>query len=258
MKKRVALRTAAILAAAVGWASQADAATSLGINFVGGGGGAATGASLTPGMTAGAAPQANWNNESGASSTMDQPLNFQDGTSSGATVGWSSNNTWSTGAVPASPTPDQLLNTGYLDDSPTGKAITVTVSSIPASISGSAYDAVLYIAGDTAGRGGTVAVNGTTFPGAYVDSGPFKGAYIEATQGADKTHGGTPGNFIHLTGLTGNSFSVTLTPTIGSPNRIPLDALQISTPVSIIIPEPATLGLLSIGALGLLPRRRRA
>ena len=110
------------------------------------------------------------------------------------------------------------------------------------------YNVILYVAGDTAGRGGDVTVNGVT--GTYVDSGAFNGTYVQATAGPSGV-GGTQGNYIVATGVTGDLI-VNLTPTIGGTMRLPLDGLQI---VSGPLPEPG--GMIVVVGMGVVGMRRR-
>ena len=140
---------------------------------------------------------------------------------------------------------------GYLDNNP-GTNSTATVTGLPSSIAGTGttpYSVVVYLAGDTAGdnRGGVYTVNGLSQTALSI--GPSNdGVFVPATAT-------TPGNFIVFTGVTGSDLSISSQATSGGTPRSPFDGFQV---VSGAIPEPASLGVMSVAGLGLLARRRRA
>ena len=102
--------------------------------------------------TGGLVSVGNWNNCSGASKSEGQSLNKSDGTSSGATVKWSSKNTWRK----KENITDQWLK-GYLDD---GNEISVEVSDIPYA----RYSVIVYQATDTENNGfNPPAINGVYY-----------------------------------------------------------------------------------------------
>ena len=70
----------------------------IGVDFYGGGGGGTPGVStaMGPAETAGTVPAANWNSFTGATQATGQSLIDGTGASTGATVSWTSNNTWNT------------------------------------------------------------------------------------------------------------------------------------------------------------------
>ena len=70
--------------------SAVSAGRAIGIHFVG------TGTSMGAAESAGVLPKANWNNATGASRATALALVDETGAPSGATVTWSSNNTWQT------------------------------------------------------------------------------------------------------------------------------------------------------------------
>jgi hypothetical protein len=231
-------------------------ATSIGVNFIGGNN--AGGASVTG--PAGVVSQSNWNNEN-TNASADAAIVTDDGASAGATLTWSSNNVWSTGA--AGTNQNGNLMQGYLDDSATATT-TVSLSNLPSSIAGTGstpYNVILYIAGDTAGRGGNYTVNGTS--AVLVNSGPeADGIFQLATPSTDPNNdanagtGAVAGNYYAFTNVTGTTLDIsTVGYSIGSNQRSPLDGFQVTTSP---VPEPATLGLLGLGGLLLLGRRRRA
>lgn len=153
----------------------------------------------------------------------------------GAQITYSGNNTYTSSSTTNS-NDDDLLR-GYLDTGGVGHPSTVTITNVPAN--NLPYTVYLYIAGDTpGGRVGDYEVNGVTLSATQGSGTP----YMLATPA-------TAGNYLVFTGVTGN----TLTITSGASNfRAPLDGLQIVT-----VPEPASIGLLSLAGVGLLARRRR-
>src|SRR4051812_47025566 len=102
--------------------------------------------------------QANWNNMPGAN-----------GTSSGGAVLDNSGNATSVGVTWATAlgtyssggnngfvsVPDHTLTMGYIDN---GGTATVTITNLPAQLTGSGYDVYVYAVYDTPGRGGTYSI----------------------------------------------------------------------------------------------------
>jgi len=249
MKLRVLL---AAVGASLASASAASAAL-LGVNFTGG---RATNPTSVAGP-AGVIPQTNWNNESGATQATGQPLVLSDGSATSGTIAWSSPNTWDTGGTPANENANLMF--GYLDNNLTTNSV-ATITGLPASIAGSGttpYTVIVYIAGDTAGRGGSISVNGIS-TGSYVTKGPSTdGLFVQALPGTPGTGAGaTPGNYVVIPGVTGTNLEIrAVAESIGSNQRLPFDGFQVSsTPV----PEPAGVAVVGLAGVGLLARRRRS
>jgi hypothetical protein len=215
--------------------------TSIAINFaadqVGPDGSAVTGA-------AGLAGTENWNNFTGEVSTAAQPL-IKDVTSasasSAATIEWASNNTWaSTGLGEENNTApagnDRNLMTGYLDT--TDVTVTqVSVTGLDAEFTAQEYRVAVYINGGVNGRGGqyTITTPDQVQSLALTGTQPFDGSYV----------GGE--DFLVFAGLTSPDFVLTAEPTVGTPPRAPINGIEI-----VAIPEPGSIVLLAMGALGLL------
>ena len=125
----------------------------IGLNFGADQGGGSLEADVSAGVTG--SVQSNWNNlagEAGSASLVDQ-----DGADTGATVEWTSNNTWSsTGGGEENngfeDGGDKTLFTGYLD---TGVATTtsVTIKDLPAGLA-MGYDVICYLMGGVPHKGG--------------------------------------------------------------------------------------------------------
>lgn len=263
---------AAAAAAALSLPASADA-SSIAIDWFGGSGANAQ-PQMTPDEVAGVVPQGNWNSFTGTAGGP-EPLNLDNGTGSGATVSWGgSANLWDTnGAVD---TPNRKMMQGYLD---TGDqtVTTVNVAGLPASVTAPGYNVIVYYDGDNAGnspqsRVGRYEVNGAppqwgqdpaatrfdasdtfilgqtpldptiaTDPPGDIDNEPAAVATVP------------PGNYMVFGPFTAADFTLTAQASVssGGTNRAPLNGLQI-----IQIPEPASLGLLAFGGMGLLVRRR--
>lgn len=270
------LGLAAILAAA----NMASAAA-IGINYVAdnAGGVLDTAAdALLPDELAGAPgfEQVNWNNLARWGSGVG--VKDSTGAASGVLVTWDSNNTWNTGA--GTSTPNRKLMNGYIDalgqvnvdTEPYGfwsntnkpQAFVTGLSTWLASQGKPAYDVIVYTDGDaTEGRkseywlqeaGGG---NPPTTLGAdlsphvfamdtinFQDNDTFTQIPLSANSVADAA----AGNYIVFKGLTADSF---LLRTEEQTFRATINGFQI-----VAVPEPASAGLLALGALGLLARRR--
>jgi len=240
---------------AIGLGGRAASADVIGVNFATQRAGNAADTNVTG--TAGVIAQANWNNMSGATQATAQSLILSNGSPTSATITWSSTNTWDTGAAPANQ--NASLMHAYLDNTLATNSI-ATVTGLPASIAGTGttpYSVIVYMAGDTAGRGGSWNINGTVFS-SYVSKGPSgDGVLVQALPGAAGTGvGATPGNYAVFTGITGTTLTIrAVAESIGSNQRLPLDGFQVVTGT---VPEPTGIGMVGAGLLVAVSRRRRA
>ena len=161
----------------------------------------------------------NWNNIDGPNGGpmavgVDSEDDLED---SDVTVEWVSNGTWaSTGRGEENNTapegPDRNLMTGYLDtdaDNPNS----VSVSGL-SSVSEDSYDVYVYINGGVLGRGGDYTLNGLVQT--VVDNAAFTGDYVFGE------------DVIVFEGLSGDSFTLTGTPTTGATRRAPINAVEIA------------------------------
>jgi hypothetical protein len=170
-----------------------------------------------------------------------------------ASVTWAANGVWTAHDTPVGSTGDQVLTNGYLDDTaPAGDpqvGTAINFSNLPFI---GAYDIYVYYGSDGNDRTGTItASNSATVYNIATNTGGttgFDGTFTQATPADD---GNTDdGEYALFQGVTGNA--VTITGLRGS-NNIGIHGVQLVGN----IPEPTGLGLLSVGGLGLLARRRR-
>jgi Bacterial Ig domain len=208
-----ALITAALSMAIVGHPSAAAPGV-VSINFVG------TGTAMGATESAGVVAKPNWNNATGATRSTPLALLDETGAASGASVTWTSNNTWST------PITDQAGNRrmmkGYLDTT-TSSTTTVTVSSLPSG----PYDVYVYADGDngSASRSGGYTISGagiTTTTVTLTDAANtnFNTAFTQAAN--------SNGNYVKFS-ITAAGFTLTALPGTASDGnkRAPLNGLQI-------------------------------
>ena len=205
-------------------------AQSLGLNFAATDPDAVT-SSLNPGDVAGVVPQANWNNLETLSGTNVGSLELSNGLASGATVTWTSPNTWRAGANNAFPAgPNKVLTSGYLDTgNTTATAVSVTVNNLDAALRTPAYDVYVYFVSDSGeNRGGGYTLNdGVTSVLKYGSTMASPAAFIE-DPGTDANNS-LDGTYLRFRRMTGTSFTITGDATLTTPNgfRAPINAIQI-------------------------------
>lgn len=133
-------------------------AATIGLNFGADEADGTSSGSLAPIDVAGAYPQVNWNNLTGAAGTSAAPIVDETGAATSVMVEWNSPNTWSsTGRGEENNCfagADRTLLTGYLDTN-NDSTTTVKITDIPA---GGSYDLYVYGLGGVAGRGGAYRV----------------------------------------------------------------------------------------------------
>jgi len=228
----------------------AGAATSIGVNFAGGGGGDGNQIDdarlLQPSQAAGVVSAANWNNAENASGTLNALVGSDVGITV-ATVSWVSNGLWTARNTPLNSTPNQILTNGFLDDTTTTGTTMITFANLPFI---GAYDVYLYYGSDGNDRTGTATLGSTTIFFA-TNTNPFDDDFTAATPGDDGA--ADNGEYALFSGVTGTGFTIDVASLVATSN-VGVHGVQIVG----IIPEPTSVGLLSLGLLGLLARRRRS
>ena len=169
-----------------------------------------------------------WNNLEGSEGegTSLSALVDGAGVSTGVSVAWTSNNTWSsTGRSEdnnsAPDGDDTHLMTGYLDTNGEDPN-SVTVSGLPEGVS---YDVVVYTKGGVIGRGGDYSIGDQTF--SHVDAAAFSGDYVF----------GGEGDYLVFKDVSGASFVLEGQPSIGSPARAPINGIEIVLGGGVEVPE---------------------
>jgi len=250
--KRFALIVSAAAAAAA-TASSAHAAV-VGIDFTSTANGGQS--AMLPGDVAGVVPQGNWNSVGAGASASN--LLTDGGLNSGASVTVGASPTWS---VPYDETlgGDFKMMDGLLDPtSPTAPAVITLSGIIDDAVPG--YQIYIYRDSDAddATRVGTYAISGATAGNQTVtgtgdpsnnDATPPFDYFLTDPDGPTET-----GNYIVLSGIVGSGFTLTATPTTGAVPRAPVNGIQIVGVAA--VPEPASVGVLGLAAVGLLARRR--
>jgi uncharacterized membrane protein len=194
-------------------ATSSSSGRAIGIDFVG------AGASMGATESAGVVPKTNWNNAIGASRTTALALVDETGAPSGASVTWSSNNTWQTPI--ADHAGNARLMKGYLDTSDTS----VTTVSV-AGLANAAYDVYVYIDGDNASvaKTGAYRISGTGITTTTISltdaaNTNFSSAFTQATDSV--------GNYVKFS-IVASGFTLTATPGASTGNkRAPVNAVQI-------------------------------
>ena len=183
---------------------------------------------------AGVKAAAHWNGAANIMGTLPN-LVLADGTATTASVMWNSPSMgmnpgeWMVGFADM-PGNTRMMN-GYLDPVQASVPAVVTVSGLPASITGGGYDVYVYMVGDlgtsTVTRTYNYAIGTATF--AVTQTGPAPTTFTTFTLAP----AGGAGNYVVFRNLTAATFTLTATP--GDPGtstnmRAPVNGLQIVSP----------------------------
>lgn len=198
---------------------------------------------------AGVVPQDNWNNLMGAMGTGVTGLVLDDGTSSGISVTWNSNNTWRSTDSGNNEFPeggDRTMTAGYLDylDDPV-TPIEITIEGIDAELQDPNYDVYVYFVSDSGeNRGGGYTIdNGTDSVLKYGSTLDGPTEHIE-DPGTDPDNS-EDGTYLRFRRLEGSSFTLTADAALTTPAgfRAVVNGLQ-------IVPRPAPGDVDGNGSVG--------
>jgi hypothetical protein len=232
------LRVGLILFLCAGGAPVASGALSVGISFEG-----KTSLSIStmgPGETAGAQPQAFWNNAPNGTGNLSALLDCT-GAATGLSVTWRGTGDYNA-AIPHNAGSQRLMR-GLITNIAADPA-TVTLTGLTAAFP-NGYDVLVYFDGYNQAASwatdysiGTQVLRGTDLPNT-----DFTGTFVQDT--------GAGGNYVRFEHIHGDTLALSATPLAGSTATI--NAIQL-----IHAPEPATLGLVGVGAFSsFLVRLRR-
>jgi hypothetical protein len=231
-------------------------AASIGINFVGGGGGPGNDPALdlrelSPGQAAGVVPSANWNNLHGADGTRAGLL--ADTGPTAASIRWESDGTGTAHDTPAGSDGNQVLTNGYLEDTITTGPTGVFFENLPFI---GTYDAYVYYGYEVNDRTGTIFTvrGGQPAPPMFniaTNTSPFDGIFTEGTATDDGV--ADNGEYVRFTGLTGPTLSILIERQGNPTENLGTHGVQLVG----VIPEPTGAALLAAGTVGLLARRLR-
>jgi len=185
------------------------------------------GSRLSPTAVAGVpgVESANWNNADGPSDSLDNIVRDTHGvpTTTGASVIWSTTNTFTSGSNDNFRGDDHTLMLGYLDQNADAAPIRVRFIGLPDDFE--IYDVYVYFLGSNAHRGGVYRLNGVSFGEVsqfgfvgVEDTGP---AYIDAAELVPPAKG----NYVVFRGLSGRTIDISADNDID--NRSPINAIEI-------------------------------
>ncbi len=201
-----------------------------------------SGTALSSTGTAGVIALANYNALSGASGSISSGLVDSTGTLTSLSLTFSSS--YTNASYNGTPSTDnqKLMSGGISVNSPSSKD-TVTLSNIPYA----SYSLYVYV-GPNDGNGGNsyfdnAVTDGTTTYYSYFPGGNF-GGFTQATSTVSGTYTANA-NYILFTGETSSSLTFSLTPVNNGGSDI--NGFQIIDTAA--VPEPGTIGYLSIGLL---------
>lgn len=198
------------------------------IDFRGGSSSNGTPSPMQPTEVAGWIPLASWNNAPGNTGTAGY-LALDDGTVTGASINWSSNNTWSIPITEAAG--DARMMKGYLDTNGAGKTgatTSVVVNGLPFSFGNGGYDVYVYTDGDNGSNSktGQYTLAGSTLSTLDLGNLKFSGQYFQ--------NNGNGGNFVVFRNVKTSSFTLTATPLAsdGAGGRAPINGISIVSNIS--------------------------